>query len=262
MRPSASSFFLDQMIRLFTTCYPEKNPVRRKEYAECLERNLANGNIDEVCILVEGSCELQESSRLKLRPINARPEYADFFRWIGEIAGDEDVSVIANTDIFFDGSIGLVSMLVNGRTCLALARWENGALLDRNDSQDSWVFQGVVSPAVVCNFPLGVVRCDNRILYELRAAGYQVLNPAFTIRTHHLHEGVRPEYGSNEQHYVQPPYGYLWPHNPYGPCRTLWHNLRNPGRRLCWRLDPRRIRSLLPFRIGRRVLGLLRRGGR
>lgn len=234
------------MIRLFTTAYPEGDPGRRAEYSEALRRNMACPVLDRICVLEEGTTEwLPTSTTLLRRQVEKRPLYDDFFLWIGEVAGPDDVSIIANSDIWFGADIGVARRTLGPGQCFALARWEDGRLFDRNDSQDCWIFRGPVT-GVRGDFPLGVVRCDNRLLYELQEAGYEVLNPAFSIRVHHLHAGEREDYGSTLPDYVQPPYRYLWPHNLLGPVATLLHNLRHRDQRLEWRLDRRRLaRTLL-----------------
>lgn len=239
--------------RLFTTIYPEKNPERRREYRECLQRNLDCPWIAEVCLLVEGDhLELPDSPKIRIRRIAQRPDYSDFFTWIDQLAGTDDVSAIANTDIYLDGTMLAGIPLLGGRVCLALARWESGSLFDRNDSQDCWVFRGPVM-GVSGHFPLGVVRCDNRILYELQQADYRVLNPAFSIRVHHLHQGQRGEYGDTQAHFVQPPYRYLWPHNLHGPLRTAVLNLWHPEQRIGWRFDQRRWQRSVAVRAWRKL---------
>jgi hypothetical protein len=76
------------MLRLFTTLYQEKDSTRRAEYAECLMRNLGCAEIDEVCLLVEGDrVELPESPKIRVPKIGTRPTYAEYFQWIGEVAG-------------------------------------------------------------------------------------------------------------------------------------------------------------------------------
>jgi hypothetical protein len=244
------------MLRLFTTLYPESHPQRRAEYAGCLRRNLDRQEIDETYVLLEGTgVVLPVSPKLRVRKIVSRPTYDDFFDWINELAGPGDISVIANTDIWFDGSIGVATRRLGIRECYAMARWDGECLNDRNDSQDCWVFRGKVE-GVVGDFPLGVARCDNRILYELQQAGYRVLNPAFAIRATHLHAGERVEYGATAAHFVPPPYRYLWPHNLMGPLGTLWHNLRRPEQRLGWRFDRRKAARTLPVRVIRKLAGL------
>jgi hypothetical protein len=241
------------MVRLFTTFYRESRHERLAEYVECLNHNLACRAIDEVCVLVEGPEDiLPASGKLKTRRVPQRPVYDDFFRWINEVSREDDISVIANADIWFDGSLTVASRALGARDCFAMARWEGSRLFDRNDSQDCWIFRGPVT-GVRGDFPIGVPRCDNRFLYELQTAGYRVSNPAFSIRARHVHSGERGEYTHEGlAHSVAEPYRYLWPHNLWSLPRTLWHNALHPAERIGWRFDRRRVERTLPFRaIGR-----------
>lgn len=237
------------MIRLFTSSYDELRENRVAEYLECIRRNVACEALAEICVMTEGrSAHLPANERIQIRPIGRRPKYEDFFSWINEVASADDVSIVANSDIWFDGSIAVASRAIGERDCFALARWDDDRLFDRNDSQDCWVFKGCVT-GVDGSFPVGVPRCDNRILYELGAAGFRVLNPAFSIVTHHVHEGLRTEYSlQTEGEFVDGPYRYLWPHNLWSLPRTLLHNTRSPAEPLLWRLDRRRMAATLPGR--------------
>jgi hypothetical protein len=241
------------LIRLFTTAYPEAASARRAELLECLRRNVACAAISEICILVEGDVDfLPDSPKTRTRTVGARPTYNDFFSWIAEAAAVDDLSIIANSDIWFDESITVANRVVGSGDCFALARWSDGRLFDRNDSQDAWIFRGRIN-GVRGDFPIGVPRCDNRLLYELQEAGYRVTNPAFSIRAHHLHAGHRPAYSAeNTGDFVAPPYRYTWPDNLWSLPRTLWHNALHPAERIGWRLDRRRVKRTFPFRaIGR-----------
>lgn len=249
------------MIRLFTTFYREPRRERLAEYIECLNRNLACAAIGEACVLVEGLEDiLPASGKLKTKRLPDRPLYDDFFRWIGERAASDDVSIIANSDIWFDGSVAAASRTIGPRNCFALARWDKGHLFDRNDSQDCWLFRGPVT-GVRGDFQVGVPRCDNRFLYELQSAGYNVTNPSFSIRANHLHAGERGEYAADGlTNAVSGPYRYLWPHNLWSAPRTAWHNATHPRERLGWRLDRRKLRSTLPFRAAGKLISLAIRG--
>jgi len=245
---------------LFTSYYPEKNAVRRQEIDDCLRRNAECALLQRICLFVEGGATLPVvSPKIQVRPISNRPTYSDFFGWINEISGPDETAIVANSDICFDRSVVALLWTLDSNACAALSRWDVlpdgcGRLFDRADSQDVWVFRGPVRP-VVGNFPVGVPRCDNRILYELRAAGYRVVNPAFSVRTLHLHSGERSEYPAIIQGlHVPPPYNYLWPHNLLSLPATIWWNLRHPTARIRWRVDQRAFESTLPVRIVRRLL--------
>lgn len=207
------------MIRLLTSFYSGSGLQRRAELLECLERNLALTQIDQVCMLLEETATpVAEQAKLITRPIAVRPKYSDFFHWANELVeADSDVTVIANSDIWFDDSISFLARSLHAGQCAALARWDlqsDGSLrlFDVSYSQDVWVFRGSIRP-VDSDFPTGIARCDNRILSQLQAAGYEVINPALTVRAIHLHRGECRHYPvdySGPQ--VEPPYAYLRPH--------------------------------------------------
>lgn len=248
------------MTRLFTTFYSERKPARRAEYQECLHRNLTAPEVSEVLVLCECAEEfLPAHPKLRVRAVSRRPNYDLFFEWLNELAGENDVSVLSNTDIWFDSSLGAAQRFLGPRDCFAMARWDGDTLYDHNDSQDCWIFRGPVT-GVRGDFPTGVARCDNRMLYELQAAGYRVRNPAFSIRAHHIHSGTRVPYpGANLPHFVDPPYRYLWPHNLCSLPATICHNLKYPRNRIGWRFDRRKAAGWLPVRAAKKLVRLVRK---
>jgi hypothetical protein len=232
-------------IRLFTSVFPEPREWRRLEFAECLSRNLACADIDEIVVFVEGNVDLPRHHRLTAIAVTSRPTYADYLARMAGFATDDDISIIANSDIYFDASIGLLRDFPPAHDAvLALARWESAGsgtpyLNDRNDSQDAWIFRGQPR-AMGADFPVGVPRCDNRFAKELENAGYSVLNPAFSIRAYHLHDELRGEYPNElRDDFVPGPYGYVWPHNLVSLPRIAASRLQNPSRRIGWRFDRR-----------------------
>ena len=241
------------MIRLFTSIYSENCRERRAELQECLRRNLACPGLDAVLILAESEPGgLPKDRKLTYELVDHRPTYSDFFAWINRVAAESDVSIVANSDIWFDASIEAAELYMAKLEVWALSRWQDcddspAVLYDHKDSQDSWFFRGKVR-TVAADFPVGVPRCDNRLLAELSVAGYAVRNPAFSIRSYHRHAGARATYPTSGEHFVPPPYMYLSPHNLKGPVRTLWHRLKHPRVPLGWRFDRRRFRQWLPVR--------------
>ena len=184
-------------IHLYTTFYKEKKSARRQELLSCLEKNLSNATFTKVTIFNEGADLSQlEQPKLKLIPIDNRPSYQDFFNYIKLQKEPEAIHIIANTDIYFDQHIAVLKHLDLNNKVLALSRWDAAdtikpKLYNHNDSQDVWVFKGPVKQQLKADFPLGVPRCDNRLMYQLQEAGYKVLNPAFSIKAFHIHKGQR-----------------------------------------------------------------------
>lgn len=243
------------MFRLFTSFYAESNPTRQQEILACLERNLALQEIDEVCLLLENTDAPFEHPKLSIKPVTNRPLYRDLFSWARDrqtVASD--LSIICNSDIYFDSGIRTLAKHLSAHTCVALTRWdvqEDGTsrLFYRNDTQDSWIFKGPIKD-VEDKFEIGVPRCDNRMLHELKQAGYTVINPAFSLKSYHLHVGQREEYDQdNLTNFVDPPYAYLWPHNLCSWPSTCLHNLLNSKATITWQFDWRRLRQSLPYRV-------------
>lgn len=254
------------VVRLFTSFYPERDSVRRTEIAECLQRNADCTLVDQICLFVEGEASPPvQSPKISQRPISTRPRYVDFFDWANAVTAADDISIVANSDIFFNATLSALFAVLNANCCAALSRWNvtpDGAakLYDRADSQDVWVFRGHIKP-VASDFCVGIPRCDNRILYELQVAGYQMINPAFSVKTFHLHSGDRTDYPSViDGPHVAAPYAYLWPHNLLSLQQTVLWNYLHPAAGISWRLDRRRIAAFLPLRVGRRILRSLSTG--
>lgn len=189
------------MIRLFINFYTDANPLRQLEINECLSRNMANPMIDEIQKVI---CE-------------GRPTYAELFRLANEKIEENDITIIANTDIYFEEyDVALINYFLRPGTCFALSRWDklpDGSvqLFDRADSQDSWIFKGPIKEIPDCDFTMGRPGCDNAICQRLEAAGYTIQNPSRDIKSIHLHlTGVR-NYSASQT--VQQPYKLIAPHN-------------------------------------------------
>jgi len=181
------------MIRLFTSLYNESNELRCLEIDECMCSNLNNSKIEQMDVIFEKRLAPEvKNPKLLVRSISHRPKYSEFFDWANAlVSADNDISILANSDIYFDSSLSALARNLMPNQCAALSRWDvqpdgTSRLFDRNDSQDAWVFRGKIRP-IVPDFCMGIPRCDNRMLYELRAAGYEVINPAFSVKVFHLH---------------------------------------------------------------------------
>lgn len=189
------------MIRLLINFYTDANPLRQLEIDECLSRNMANPMIDEIQKVI---CE-------------ERPTYAELFRLANEKAQENDITIIANTDIYFEEyDVALINYFLQPDTCYALSRWDKLAdgslqLFDRADSQDSWIFKGPIKEIPNCDFTMGRPGCDNAICQRIEAAGYSVQNPSRDIKSIHLHlTGVR---NYNAAQTVEQPYKLIAPHH-------------------------------------------------
>ena len=213
------------MIRLVTSYYKDNDVDRQKEIDECLSFNINNSHIDEILLLCESLPSLPHP---KLKIIESkRPTFKDFLFHINKISGDEDINILSNTDIFFDGSLDDLKQFPLEGKVLCLLRWERDKdgkseiKIKRPDCQDSWVFKGKINTEDMwLDFHMGKLGCDNRICYEFKNAGYKLENPCFLIRTHHLHNTQKRNYKEtlvgeeehkNNKDVVPPPYQWVNP---------------------------------------------------
>lgn len=247
-------------MNLFTTYYYEPDIKRNKELKDAIIININCEYFSKVYIFNEsGNVSFISTEKVVVIPVLKRPNYQDFYRFILSSAFENQINIIANTDIFFDHNIDALRSINLDDTCLALSRWDiqpdgSAKLFNRNDSQDVWIFKGKVKEKVFGDFPVGVPFCDNRIMYELQKAGYKVFNPSFSIKAYHLHAGKREEYNKEKLTlYVDPPYRYLYPHNLYNLPRTLWFNLTHKNKLAPYRYDLKKINRWFIIKVVRRL---------
>jgi SAM-dependent methyltransferase len=165
-------------IRLFYNYYEDKNVDRQREIDFCLQKNISNPLFDIIILDSE-----------------SRPTYNFFFDKINKLAEPNDISIICNSDIFFDGTIALAKN-IGPKDVYALGRWEwksdrDIQLRNIKNGQDAWIIKGKVEN-VNGDIQLGTYFCDNRIAFEFKTAGYKVSNPCKSIKAYHFHNsGIR-----------------------------------------------------------------------
>lgn len=194
--------------------YYEPDQSRRaKEIRTCLQKNIDNPFIDKILLLNEKDLtyKLPKSSKIEQIVIGNRLYYSDVLRTIYEKVPPNTLVAFANSDIYFDESIQTLWSLKMENKFLALLRYdaqpstgeEPKLFGPRADSQDSWI---VLSDSIKAaadampnlnklqdfDFPFGKSGCDNAIAYEMLRKKFLVANPAYSIRTIHLHtSGIR-----------------------------------------------------------------------
>ena len=256
-----------RQIHLYTTYYKEDNNYRKNELLTCLQNNISNKAISKIIVFNEGeSIAYLEPNKIEEVFIDKRPTYQDFINYINTNSSSDDIHIIANTDIYLDKNIEVLKHINLKDTCLALSRWDTAdtikpKLYNHNDSQDVWVFKGPIKHTLQADFPLGVPRCDNRLMYQLQEAGYKVLNPAFSIKSFHVHEGQRAlVYTEEDNSYnIKPPYGYLYPHNLYGFWQTLYFSHKHQEKLGAYCYDIKKVNFWWPVRLLRKILEVLTR---
>jgi hypothetical protein len=184
-----------QRVVLLVGVYQSGNEQRDEELSFCMDKNAENKLIDEII------------------PYADRPTFNEIFDMANSnLKSHNDIFIIANSDIFFDEeSITNIKRYITKNQCFALSRWdlkENLAVLyNHPDSQDVWVFQGDIPKMDGADFFLGVPGCDNRIAQIIYQNGYNIKNPAYTIKTYHLHNSGYRTY--TRAYTVPPPYKIL-----------------------------------------------------
>lgn len=201
------------MIRLFTSYYDTKSPERSAELLLCLCKNIENEYIKEIIVMIEGGVEepiLHE--KVSYIRVLSRPTFFHFIKWVNIESSLYDISLISNSDIYFDESIKLLDNL--GLTdCYALSRQEiseNGrvSFVQRMGwSQDCWAFRGPINKDVIADYPIGIAGADNRFCHDLKEVGYRVSNPSESIICYHVHKGSPLGYANTpKEQKVAPPY--------------------------------------------------------
>lgn len=203
------------MIRLFTSYYNEQDPERKAELVTCLNKNVQNELIDIIYVIIEPDATKPIIDEKIVYVQSQRPTFSDFFKLSNLSADEDDISIIANSDIYFDESLGLTDK-IHFNDLWALARWDvqkNGSveLLDRRDTNDCWIWKGKLKQVPDCDIQLGRGGSDNSICERLQRAGYVVKNPSRDIKCRHLHL-------SNIRHYIPAettpkPYLLINPHH-------------------------------------------------
>jgi len=185
-------------INVFSNYYTSDLEDRQLELDTCLKKNNENEDIDRIILFTNVEPTLK-SDKIICVMGNDRPTYKEYFNYINENYPN-DYNILANLDIYF-GDMSYIHTL-NENWVYALTRYDvdtngNDVFWNHIDSQDVWVFNGVIKDVVECDFTLGVPGCDNAIAERLRRSGYNVLNPSLKFKTYHLHN---TNYRTNVNH--------------------------------------------------------------
>lgn len=182
---------------LLTGWYTEPDAARRAELDECLQRNLDCPHVHAVHLFIEDTLAPAPPEHPKVTALTrgVRTTFAAYFQHANQIGGR---CIIANSDIYFDATLGLLSGRDLDHTLLCLSRWDvkkdGGAVLYQNAfSQDAWIFDAPLhlDPRRV-DFTLGRLGCDGRLARVAKQSSFHLCNPARSIRAHHLHlSGIR-----------------------------------------------------------------------
>lgn len=200
-------------LHLFTPYYTPKDSIRAEELNYCLKKNLGSDLFTSITLMIDDDTEPPEvDRRLSVLRVTDRPTYLDWVRESRRRCSGQ-ISILANSDIYFDNSLGRLLELFksNPNAFVALSRFEkHGSTLkphpDPQWSQDTWAFaperEGDHPAEPRLDVPMGAPRCDNKIAYVFATEGYQVFNPFPYIRSMHVHETNLRYYDKRRDHRV------------------------------------------------------------
>lgn len=191
-------------------------PERAAEYDECLKRNLALPLIERVFVFCEGSVSVPEHEKIVRVDVSGRVGFRQVASFASErLAGVR--CVVANADVYFDGTLSLLAERDMRGWLFALTRWEsrNGADVHYagrpEHSQDAWVFQAPLPEIGASVF--GVLGCDNVLAKEAADAGMRLCNPYVSVRCRHLHASAHRTY--SEATRLRGEYVFVMPSAPF-----------------------------------------------
>jgi hypothetical protein len=223
---------------LLTQYYRPDKARREREIKKCLEMNIQCPIVDKIVLLNETdlskSFPSDESNKIQQVVIGKRLTYAAVLKWFQDNAPKNTICVFANSDIYLDESWRTLWSVNLQDKFLSLLRYdvqESGApsklFGPRPDSQDTWVF---LSDSIKSrmfewkdlDFPFGKAGCDNAINVEMLRKKFLIVNPAYSIRTHHLHTSAIRTYDPTDV-VDKPMYFYVEPTgiNDMKPIHTL-----------------------------------------
>jgi hypothetical protein len=186
-------------IIIFTPYYLSEDYNRQIEIDLCLQNNISLNEIDKIFLIIDdGTIPPINHQKLTIININNRPTYKDWIDLTVKYAKN-DISILANSDIYFDDSIVNLRKIFdnNKKSFAAISRYEiynDVPVLHKNPqwSQDAWCIDGEMTGYIdakkYLNIPLGIPRCDNKVAYIFSINSYAVINPCNFIKTFHMHK--------------------------------------------------------------------------
>lgn len=197
-------------LRLFTTQLLN-TPERLAGLEAFIRRNAAEAAIERLVILAE-QLHPQDQGRLEalspkllLLPWPERPEFADLVEVARRHASPEGLTVITNSDIWFDlGGSDLASLLAafaafGGGLAFTCTRRDDAqpdryltvdGLLPELASADAWIVQGVPRPFPLRRVFLGSQDLERLVNEGLVLAGYRLANACSWLRAIHLEQSA------------------------------------------------------------------------
>ena len=184
-----------------TQYYKSDKPRRAREIKRCLDENAKCPVIDKFILLNEKdfSEEFPTTKKIHQEIVGKRLSYKIVVEWIQNNVPEDVICIFGNADIFLDADSWKDVWSLNlENVFLALLRWDvqegdqpSKLFGPRNDSQDTWGFLSTSVKAkqwdlAQLDIPFGKAGCDNAITVEMLRKKFLIVNPALSLKTHHL----------------------------------------------------------------------------
>jgi hypothetical protein len=209
---------------LVTQYYRPEKARRAKEIDECLRQNVVCPYVDRIVLLNEApDIPLPVTSpKITATSIGGRLTLQAVVRWIYDEAPKGSLVVFANSDIYLDDTWRTLWSVDMTNKFFSLLRWnddpaggEPTLFGPRPDSQDTWV---VAADSVkvrawdwaALDIPFGKGGCDNAFNVEFLRQKFLVVNPAISLKTHHVHASEIRNYDPRDI-VDRPMYMYIHP---------------------------------------------------
>jgi len=199
-------------MNLLIEYFKSSNQERDYEYLFCISQNIQNILIENIFVFISDNSELSISNpKVKIVNIDNRPTFYDLIEYSNKNL-NQQVNIIANTDIFFDETLQHVKNQDFDKLFLALTRWDVFKVGDKwmikyydhvwkdnittgQMSQDAWIFKSPIQLDKRSKFLMGKPGCDNRISQIYHELGFDVKNPSKKVIIKHLHQTNYRTYG-------------------------------------------------------------------
>lgn len=219
---------------LLTTYYKSEDEERNIENKICLEQNILNNHISKIYLFLQSTetIDLPNHPKIEYVKNGKRPTFHDFFKFSNFIFEEDTRIIIANSDIYFDETLKLLENINIKNSLITLTRWDlqynhSSIFYNKYLSQDSWIFSKKINEQIGQYF-IGQHGCDNRLLYELKQDGIEIINPSLSVKSTHVHMSqLRPYFNDKNYKYVDPPYLYSLPSGLVSPLKLFIYRFLN-----------------------------------
>ncbi|MEI6850247.1 MAG: hypothetical protein WCK29_04375, partial [archaeon] len=194
----------NKKVNLLTQYYVDSSKERQKEIDYAIRKNCNNKFIDKIYLFMEKDHRLPILKNRKIEKIiiGERLEYQHCLNFSNKNLQNQ-LSIIANSDIYFDESINLINNLNFDNLLLAITRHDlingkvlplqkpimHGRVLDPRpaQTQDAWIYEAPVRNITNAYIQLGVMHCERRFAALFDKERYEIINPYPLLRAIHVH---------------------------------------------------------------------------